>query len=366
MPSRPVPIRFRSVLAAAAAVATATLGLLAALSSVAQGQPVQPDMRRLEISVDMQRRAGTLLGAERGRGRLTQQLVLSAVLHGDGVASSHNPLDPADGQRQLARAQQQQHAVRSALQRRGGAAATAMPDVQALQARAQQMPTRCGNDRGCLMREASALSAAQVAGGDHNLQARLQAYGAAVQACERSGAAGPAREACIANVRRQAGASDQTDQDDVVETPYLHFSGRAGCRFDVAVKIDDRVEGRFEDVQGTVPYVQMTRAEQRRRDDSACALVQVVLDTRDGRLWTHIGDALREVPGVTVRSEKGRAPQRHEGPVALQWLEGSDWLQQRLLKLSSGGEDQARLPAGVAGHVDGQLEMKLRWRFVPV
>jgi len=257
MTSRPVPIRLRSVLAAAAAVAAATLGLLAALSSVAQGQPVQPDLRRLEISVDMQRQAGTSFGAERGRGRLTQQLVLSAVLHGDGGASSHNPLDPADGQ------------------------------------------------------------------------------------------------------RRQ-------DRDDAVETPYLHFSGRAGCRFDVAVKIADRAEGSFDDVQGRVPYVQMTRAEQRRRDDSACALVQAVLDTRDGRLWTRIGDTLREVPGVTVRSEKGRAPQRREGPVALQWLEGSDWLQQRLLKLSSGGEDQARLPVVAAGRGEGQLEMKLRWRFAPV
>jgi hypothetical protein len=314
----------------------------------------------------MQRQAGTSFAAERGRGRLTQQLVFSAVLHGDGVASSHNPLDPADGERQLARAQQQQHQVQSALQRRGGAAPAALPDMQALQARAQQMRARCGSDRECLMREASALSVAQVAGGDRHVQARLQAYGVALQACERSAAAGPAREACIANARQQAGGSDPTDHDDVVETPYLHFSGRAGCRFDVAVKIDDRVEGSFEDVQGTVPYVQMTRAEQRRRDDSACALVQAVLDTRDGRLWTHIGAALREVPGVTVRSEKGRAPQRHEGPVTLQWLEGSDWLQQRLLKLSSGGEDQARLPAGAAGRVDGQVEMKLRWRFAPV
>jgi hypothetical protein len=132
------------------------------------------------------------------------------------------------------------------------------------------------------------------------------------------------------------------------------------------VKIDDRVEGSFEDVQGTVPYTQTTQAEQRRRDDSACPLVQAVLDTRNGRLWTSLGMAMREVPGVTVRGEKGRAPQRHEGPVALQWMEGSDWLQQRLLQISSGGEAQVRLPAGAAGRIDGQLEMKLRWRFAPV
>ena len=341
--------------------AAAVLGLLTALPWAAQGQTAQAGARRLEISIDMQRQAGTSIGAERGRGRLTQQLVLSAVLHGDGVPSTHNPLDPADGQRQWARAQQQQHKVQSALQRQAGAAPAAMPDLSALQARAQQMQARCGSDRDCLMREAMASSATQVAGGDRQLQARLQGYGAAVQACERSAAAGAAREACIANARRQAGGgSDPTDHDDVVETPYLHFSGRAGCRFDVAVKIDDRVEGSFEDVQGTVPYTQTTQADQRRRDDSACPLVQAVLDTRDGRLWTQLGTALREVPGVTVRSEKGRAPQRHEGPVALRWMEAEPWIQQRLSDLDAGGEDRARVPAG-----GGQAEAVLRWRFEP-
>jgi hypothetical protein len=83
------------------------------------------------------------------------------------------------------------------------------------------------------MREASALSAAPVAGGDRALQARLQGYGAAVQGCERShGTSGPKREACIADARRQAGGGeeDETARDEAVETPYLHFSGRAGCR----------------------------------------------------------------------------------------------------------------------------------------
>jgi len=207
------------------------------------------------------------------------------------------------------------------------------------------------------------MSASQVAGGDRAMQARLQAYGAAVQACERSKPAGPARKACIADARRQAGggAEDETDRDEVVETPYLHFSGRAACQIDVAVKVDGRTEGSFQDVQGTVPFTQTVQAEGRKRDETVCPLVQAVLDTRNGRLWAYTAMVVPEVPGVTVRSEKGRSPQRHEGPVGLRWHEATDWLNQRLSNLSAAGEDQVKLPAG-----GGHNELRVRWRFEPV
>ena len=64
---------------------------------------------------------------------------------------------------------------------------------------------------------------------------------------------------------------------------------------------------------------------------------------------------------MQVRSEKGRAPQRHEGPVALRWMEAGPWIQQRLSRLSAGGEDRVRLPAPG----NGQAEAVLRWRFEP-
>lgn len=352
-----------------AALVTATV-LAAALGAVAV--PVEaatPTARRLTIQIDGLRQGNLQHGADRGRDRLAQSLSLSMVLHSDGVPSSSNPLDPEDGKRQLERAQRTQQRVNAGLaaaQARGDRTVAATPspaDIQAMQAKAMQLQARCGSDRDCLMREASAMSAAQVAGGDRALQARLQGYGAAVQACERShGAAGPKREACIADARRKAGGGveDDTAGDEVVETPYLHFSGRANCQLDVSVKIDGRTEGSFEDVQGTVPFTQTVQAESKKRHDTLCPLVQVVLDTRNGRLWAHTAMAVPPVPGVTVRSEKGRSPQRHDGEVSLRWHEANDWLNQRLARLSASGEDQVKLPAG-----GGQNELRLRWRFEP-
>lgn len=339
---------------------TAALALGATMLAAAHAAGPAP--HRLEIGIDYVRQAALVGGVERGRSRLVQTLAVGAVLQGDGVPMMNNPLDPEDGQRQLERGQRTQQRVQAALARQGGAAAATAPDMAAMQARAQQMQARCGQDRDCLMREAMALSAVQAAGGHAGVQQRLEGYGAAVQACERRHAAATAREACIATARRQAGGGDDGDDgDEVVETPYLFYRGHAGCRFDAALKLDERIEGQFDDVQGVVPFTHTVQAEQRQRDDVVCPLVQAVLDTRNGRLWTRLVGAVREAPAVTVRSERGRKPQRSEGSAALQWREADAWLQQRLLRLDAGGADSVRLPAGA----DGQVELRLKWRFAP-
>lgn len=372
MPSFQPPPACRRLAPAALVTATVLAAALGAVAVPAEAATpdAKPQARRLTIQIDQLRQGNVMLGADRGRDRLTQTLSLSLVLHSNGVPSSSNPLDPEDGKRQLERAQRAQQRVNTGLaaaQARGHNTVAATPspaDIQAMQAKAMQLQARCGSDRDCLMREASDMSAAQVAGGDRALQARLQGYGAAVQACERShGTSGAKREACIADARRKAGGGEEDDtaRDEVVETPYLHFSGRANCQLDVAVKIDGRTEGSFEDVQGTVPFTQTVQAESKKRHDTLCPLVQVVLDTRNGRLWAHTAMAVPPVQGTTVRSEKGRAPQRHDGEVALRWHEATDWLNQRLTRLNAGGEDQVKLPAG-----GGQNELKVRWRFEPV
>ena len=120
-------------------------------------------------------------------------------------------------------------------------------------------------------------------------------------------------------------------------------------------------EERFRNLCLQAPVMLMSfDPEGRVRDDTSCPLVQVVLDTRNGRLWTSLGMAMREVQGVTVRSEKGRTPQRSEGRHSLRWHEGEDWIAKRLSNLNAGGEDRTKLPAG-----GGQVEVRMRWRFEP-
>ena len=313
--------------------------------------------RRLQIDLEVRRDGAIQQGAEQGRGKSVQQLTLTAVLHSDGTPMLNNPLDPEDGKRQFERAQRSQQRIQAAQAKVGNAPAPA-PDVAAMQARAQQMMAKCGQDRECLMREASAMSAVQAAGGDRATQARLQAYGQAAAACEKQ--QGKAREACQADARRKAGGGED-EPDDTVETPYLMFIGRAGCRLEAKIKIDNRVEGSFNDVQGVVPFTETTQAEQTRREDVLCPMLQVVLDRRNGRVWTHVM-AIDSAKGVHVRSEKGRAPQRDEGLMALRWMEAGSWVQQRLTNLNAGGDDRVQLPA--AG--GGKAEVTMRWRFEPI
>jgi len=313
--------------------------------------------RRLTIDLEVRRDGAIQQGAEQGRGKLAQQLTLTAVLHSDGTPMLNNPLDPEDGKRQFERAQRSQQRIQAAQAKVGNAPAPA-PDMAAMQARAQQMMAKCGQDRECLMREASAMSAAQVAGGDRTTQAKLQAYGQAAAACERQ--QGKARDACQADARRKAGGGED-EPDEVVETPYLMFTGRAACRLEAKIKIDDRLEGSYNDVQGVVPFTETVQAQQTRREDVYCPMLQVVLDQRTGRVWTRVM-AIDSAQGVHVRSVKGRAPERNEGLMQLRWMEASPWVQQRLSNLSAGGDDRVQVPA--AG--GGKTEATMRWRFEPV
>ena len=122
-----------------------------------------------------------------------------------------------------------------------------------MQARARQLMAKCGQDRECLMREASALSATQVAGADPATEGRLQAYG------QRRGdlrtAAGKGARGLPGGRAAQAGGGED-EPDDAVETPYLMFMGRANCRLEAKIRIDNRVEGSFNDVQGVVPFTE--------------------------------------------------------------------------------------------------------------
>lgn len=341
------PVSFETADAAPAAQALPTAG---------------PQQRRLQIQADLVREA-RVEGVERGRVRLVQSVNLQVLLVSDGVPSVSNPLDPDDGRRLAEQGQRSAQKVQSALQRVGAAPSAdpvaTMAQAQAMMAQGQALMARCGQDRDCLMREA--VGRVPVSGPQAGaVQGRLQAYAGAVRACEKQHAAAAAREACIAQARRQAGGSDDSDADEVLEAPYLLFHGAPACQIDAATKIDERVEGSFDDVQGVVPFTQTTQADGHEREAQSCPLMQAVLDTRNGRLWTRVLPVLRGVPARTVRAEKGRRPQQNDEVRAARWHEGEGWLQGRLENLSPSGSDrhERSLPGG-------KLELRLSWRFAP-
>lgn len=338
----PAPTTLRAALTLLAALASFWL-----LADLTQAQT--PQQRRLVLDVELQRQGPVQAGAERGEQTLSQRWQFSALLQSDGAPMPHNPLDPDDQRRQA-----------EAAQRIGAAVPAApSPDWRAMQAKAQALQARCGQDSACLMREASALGVGAMPGVNPGSQGRLQAYGQAAAACERQ-PAGKAREACRADARRQAGGGVEAPDDGGPATPYLLFTGPAACGLQLAARLDERVQGRFNDVQGVVSYTETARGQESRRDDTACPTLQAVLDTRNGRVWTALATVPQDVQGVRTREETNRPAQRHEGRIGLQWREAQAWLQQRLVQLSAQGQDQARLPAG-----GGQAEIKLKWSFRP-
>lgn len=328
----------------------------------------QTQNRQLVLDIELQRQGPVQLGADQGSQKLSQRWQLSAMLQSDGTRYPYNPLDPQDHRLQMERAQQavqaqQTQKAQQARQTASRAAPSSTPstpaDLQAMQAQAQTLLARCGQDQACLMREAATLSSATVARGDPAVQAKLQAYGHAVAACERQ-PAGRARETCQAEARRQAGGGTESFQDEQLPTPYLIFTGSPACGLQVQGKLDDRIDGSFGDVQGQVRYVESTSGSETRRDNVPCPSLQAVLDTRNGRVWTALGMVPQQVQGVHVREETGRRAQRSEGPQSLNWHEAQDWLQQLMSKLSAEGRDEARF--SVRG---GQTEIRMRWSFKP-
>lgn len=319
--------------------------------------------RRLVLDIELKRQGPVQHGIERGEQSLSQRWQFSALLETDGAPSTANPLDPDDPQRQLADAQRRSAAMRPAPR-------AAVPDaqsLQAMQAQAQALQARCGQDDACLLREASAMASASLGQAaapgqprmDAGTQARIQAYGHAVAACERQ-PAGKTREACRADARRQAGGGAEAPEDNGPATPYLVFYGVPACGLQLSARIDERTKGSYNDVQGVIHTAETAQGQETRRDDVWCPSLMAVLDARNGRVWASLSLVPRDVMGVSTRDEGHRQHQRREGRISLRWWEADDWVARRLLQLSASGQDQARLPAG-----QGQAEIKMSWRFKP-
>ena len=271
---------------------------------------------RLTLSIELQRQARSQLGAEAGRMQLRQRVEFSITLVSDGDRLASNPLDPDEPARLAAAAQAAQQTVQAGLAAVAARGLQRNPapamDMAAMQAMAQRLQAQCGNDRDCLMREASRFSAQQVAaqtGGGAATSGRLQAYGAAYRDCERQHPAGPAREACANRARVQAGGEADAPDDGEAETPYLLYRAQANCRPAGHLVLDERIDGSFADVQGQVAYSETRQADDVKSPSTMpCGAQMAVLDTRSGRLWVASPVLGLQAQGTAVRSERGRAP----------------------------------------------------------
>lgn len=322
------PSRVSSFAVSAQLLLTALCALLLAQPAKAQAS----QQRRFQLDVEMSRQGEVSNGAELGQQRLVQAWRVSALVASDGVRHLANPLDPLDAQRLAAAAQQRSGTQRPAVP----AAPPSAQQLQALQAQAQALMARCGQDAACLAREARAISAAQVARGDRALEQRLLA-------------------------QQPAAASGAVDDGGPAE-PYLHFHGTGACQLDVAVQVDARTDGQFGDVQGIVPYTETARADEHHRGDLLCPSIQAVLDTRNGRVWTYLMQLPQEARGSTTREDRGRRRAQADARVSLNWMEARGALEKRLLQLDlRGGQDVQRI--AVPG---GQLELRMRWSFAPL
>ncbi len=385
LPSRPAPAATTATAVTRACRHTA-LGLLAAASlagatSPAAAAPASGERRiRVSLQIEQQREAGIAVLGGSGRQRLSQRLDYAVTLVSDGTPAVNNPLDPEDSARQLARAQARQQKVDAALarQRAQAGGAPAAPDMAALQAQAQQLLARCGQNQDCLMREAAALQAQWMTGAAGTAGAgrsggrlsaaqgaALQTYAADWRACEKRHPEGAARRSCQDEARRRAGGTpDASDHDDdIVETPYLHFSGAGACDVRAQVRLSDTRRGESGDVQGMVPFEQTRQADDVHPALTECGRQMAVLDTRSGTLWLGSGLPMPAAHVAYRHLYGGKPIQQGEQLQTLDWHEATRWLQGRLQQLTRSGSDSVSLPAGPGAdaRADGQTRVQLRW-----
>lgn len=343
---------FESLALRACAVALAALAFIATSPSHATERS-----GRLAVTIEVERDSQTTSNGGLIKQKLRSKVQFETTLRSDGELQNFNPIDPAEHARQMQ--------VAAKVQQRVAAATPARPMDPSAQAdmvaRAQKLQAMCGQDRDCLMREAMKLSSAQ-SGLDAGGQAKLQAYGAGYAACEKRHPEGKARQACIADARRQAGGRpDATDTDDEPPAKYLSYLGLGDCQVSTHVTVDLVSEGTYPDVQGQVPFKTTVQADGRPDTPMLCGGQQIVLDTQSNVLWSHGAWAVNRPNGVTVRAVAGRKTERSEGEVDYGWGEAAPWIGEQLRRFPKQADRRHVVP--VSDGV-GNVKVRMRWSFV--
>jgi hypothetical protein len=197
------------------------------------------------------------------------------------------------------------------------------------------------------------------------VQQRLDAAGVGAPPPSSAGADAP-----VADV-------DLDAEEPAPDERYLTYIGWIGCPSEIAIRIDDRLEGAYADVAGMVPYTQSYAADwsgTATDRTSLCVHYTVVLDTKARMLYTD-GLALPQIMGTATYTEPSRAApvQRTEEPLPGLPPAAAEFVQAALLVRPLSGSTrgtvtlaQPYLPRPPIQQYSGQVDVELSWTFAPL
>ncbi|HKY89982.1 MAG TPA: hypothetical protein VJM11_03045 [Nevskiaceae bacterium] len=264
-----------------------------------------------------------------------------------GDLTSTNTLDPAFAKQQLATAAAVQRRVEKAQGAPGVAVPKTPQEQQAFAAQMQKEQAACGRDTACLMKLSQKYAPVLTA-------MSLQASTGAV-----SGAEVDAAEAAL---------------DTEAPAIFQNYGGYDGCPTTARFTVDDRSEGAYEDVGGSVPYTIRRVADDPGNPTALkllCLSATSVYDTRSKELW------LQTLPwfgprGSYIHTERGRTDKTEEDvPVEKAAFE---WAASVLKRAKESGTASKVLPLAISdpsnakarGTFEGQVRVTLTWAFRPV
>ncbi|RLM50707.1 hypothetical protein DVK02_17265, partial [Halobellus sp. Atlit-31R] len=138
------------------------------------------------------------------------------------------------------------------------------------------------------------------------------------------------------------------------EGRYLNFSGMEPerCNMEYSARIDDRVDGAIDDVQGPVPYAEQKNADYKggARDATFLCVSLVTLDTKTNSLWvaTQLPSPLGQVTRLQGRDRRTSTP---SDGIALQ-KDAMAWVFEQLrgkVQRSGNRKTSLRVPTSLMG-----------------
>lgn len=315
--------------------------LLALLGWSMLVMPAQAAERRGRLTIDLQLE-GTSRWQDAGdssQTTLKRRYHLVTMLRAEGEPMAVNTKAPDYAQKMMAQSAQVQAKVAQAQARKPQGSAAPPMDMAKQMEMTRQAQAACGTDRDCLMRMLAPQVAAQVT-------------------------PDPARQAQLVRHAQTAG-----QEDDGEDSRYLNFAGVDRCNATFEAQVEEVIEGRYADVQGTVPWKIVRRDAQPLSADEnrlLCLSFQLVLDLRSGTITTDTGFGLPEPMVSSVHTERGRSTTSVDRLGSLDQV--AKWMAERTRQAPRAGSASTTLPmvssreAG-RGRTEGALKAQLSWKF---